>query len=45
MLEFLIDNIFVIGGCVFLQTIGIPMCASCALLATVFLYSYEANFI
>ena len=50
MLEFLIDNIFVIfGGRVFQQTIGIPgipMGTNCApLLADVFLYSYEADFI
>ena len=47
ILEFLIDNIFVIfGGRVFQQTIGIPMGANCAhLLANLFLYSYEADFI
>ena len=47
MLEFLIDNIFVIfGGRVFQQTVGIPMGTNCApLLADLFLYSYEANFI
>ena len=44
MLEFLIDNIFVMfGGRVFQQTVGIPMCTTCApLLADLFLYSYEA---
>ena len=43
----LIDNIFVIfGGRVFHQTVGIPMGTNCApLLADLFLYSYEADFI
>jgi hypothetical protein len=47
MLEFLIDNIFVIFGVrVFQQTVGIPMGTNCApLLADLFLYSYEADFI
>ena len=47
MLEFLIDNIFVtIDGCVFQQTVGMPMGTNCApLLADLFLYSYEADFI
>ena len=47
MLEFLIDNIFVIfGGRVFQRTVDIPMCTNCApLLADLFLYSYEADFI
>jgi hypothetical protein len=47
MLEFLIDNIFVLfGGRVFLQTVGIPMGTNCApLLADLFLYSYEEDFI
>jgi hypothetical protein len=47
MLEFLIDNKFVIfGGRVFQQTVGIPMGTHCAhLLADLFLYSYEADFI
>ena len=47
MLEFLIDNIFVMfGGRVFQQTFGIPMGTNCApLLADLFLYSYEAEFI
>ena len=47
MLEFLIDNKFVIfGGRVFQQTVDIPMGTNCApLLADLFLYSYEADFI
>jgi len=50
MLEFLIDkidSIFVIfGGRVFQQTVGIRMGTNCApLLADLFLYSYEADFI
>ena len=47
MLEFLIDNIFVIfGGRVFQQTVGIPMGTNCApLLVDLFFYSYQANFI
>ena len=47
MLEFLIDNIFVIfGGRVFQQTVGIPMGTNCVpLLADLFLYSYEADLI
>ena len=47
MLEFLIDNIFVIfGGRVFQQTVGLPIGTKCApLLADLFLYSYETNFI
>ena len=46
MLEFLVDNIFVVfGGKVFQQIIGIPMGTNCALLlADIFLYSYEAEF-
>ena len=46
MLQFLIDNIFIIfGGRVFQQTVDIPMGANCApLLADLFLYSYEADF-
>ena len=46
MLNFLIDNIFVeFGGQVFQQTIGIPMGTNCApLLADLFLYTYEADF-
>jgi hypothetical protein len=47
MLEFLIDNIcVVVGGQVFQQSVGIPMGTNCApLLADLFLYSYEAEFI
>ena len=47
MIEFLIDNIFVeSGGVIFQQVIGIPMGTNCApLLADLFLYSYEAEFI
>ena len=47
MLKFLIDNIFVMfGGHVFQQTVSIPMGTNCApLLADLFLYSYEADFI
>ena len=47
MLEFLFDNIFVVfGGKVFQQIVGIPMGTNCApLLADIFLYSYEADFI
>ena len=47
MLEFLVDNIFVVfGEKVFQQIVGIPMGTNCApLLADIFLYSYEAEFI
>ena len=46
MLEFLIENIFIFGGHVFQQTVGIPMGTSCApLLADLFLYSYQSDFI
>ena len=47
MLEFLVDNIFVVfGGKVFKQIVGIPMGTNCAsFLADIFLYSYEAEFI
>ena len=47
MLEFLVDNIFVVfEGKVFQQIDGIPMGTNCApLLADIFLYSYEAEFI
>ena len=47
MLEFFIDNMFVeFGGELFQQTVGIPMGINCApLLADLFLYSYEAEFI
>ena len=47
MLEFLVDNIFVVfGGKVFQQIVGIPMGTICAShLTDIFLYSYEADFI
>ena len=47
MLVFLIDNIFVMfGGRVFQKIVGIPMGTNYAsLLADLFLYSYEADFI
>ena len=47
MIEFLVDNIFVeCSGVIFQQVIGIPMGTNCApLLADLFLYSYEAEFI
>ena len=47
MLEFLVDNIFVVfGGKVLQQIVGIPMGTNFApLLADIFLYSYEAEFI
>ena len=47
MIEFLIDNILVeCGGVIFQQAIWIPMGTNCApLLADLFLYSYEAEFI
>ena len=47
MLEYLIDNIFVeFGGRIFQQTIGLPMGTNCVpLLADLFLYSYEAEFV
>jgi len=48
MLEFLIDNIIfaMFGGRILQQTVGIPMGINCApLLADLFLYSYEGNFI
>ena len=47
MLEFLVDNIFVVfGGKVFQQIVGIPIGTNCApLLADIFLFSYEAEFI
>ena len=47
MLEFLVDNIFVVfAEKVSQQIIGIPMGRNCApLLADIFLYSYEAEFI
>ena len=45
MIDFLVDNIIVkFGGCLFCQVIGIPM--NCApLLADLFLYSYESEFL
>ena len=47
MLEFLVDNIFVVvAGRVFQQIIGIPMSTNCVpFLDDTFLYSYEAEFI
>ena len=47
MLESLVDNIFVVfAGNVFQQIVGIPMGTNCApLLADIFLYPYEAEFI
>ena len=47
MVEFLIDNIFVkFGGCLFRQVIEIPTGTNCApLLADLFLYSYESEFL
>ena len=47
MLNFLIDNVFVqFGGQLFQQTVGIPMGTNCGpLLADLFLYSYEAEFL
>ena len=47
VVEFLMDNIFVkFGGCLFHQVIGIPMGTNCdPLLADLFLYSYESEFL
>ena len=47
MLDYLIDNIFMeFGGRIFQQKIGIPMGTNCPLLlADLFLYSYEAEFV
>ena len=47
MVEFLIDNIFVkFRGYLFRQVIGIPMGTNCVpLLADLFLYSYESEFL
>ena len=47
MLQYLIDNIVVeFGGRIFQETVGIPMGTNCAsLLAGLFLYSYEAEFV
>ena len=46
MLEFLVDNIFVVfAATVFQQIVGIPMGTNLPpLLADIFLYSYEAEF-
>ena len=42
MLEFLIYKIFIFGGRVFQQTVGIPIGTNCAhLLADLFLYLYR----
>ena len=45
--DLLVDKIFVVlAGKVFQQIVGIPMGTNCApLLADIFLYSYEAEFI
>ena len=45
--DLLVDNIFVVfAGKVFHQIVGIPMGTNCdPLLADIFLYSYEAEFI
>ena len=47
MIEFLVDNIYVrFGGQLFQQMIGIPMGTNCVpLLANLFLYSYESEFL
>ena len=47
MLEFLVDNIFLVfGGKVFQQIVGILIGTNCTpLLADIFLYSYEVEFI
>ena len=47
MFGVLIDNIYVVfGDHVFQQSVGIPMDTNCAqLLADLFLYSYEAEFV
>ena len=47
IIEFLVDNIYVrFGGQLFRQMIGIPMGTNCApLLADLFLYSYESEFL
>jgi hypothetical protein len=47
MLEFLIDNIYVVvGGQVFQESVEIPMGTNCTpLLVDLFLYSFEAEFI
>ena len=45
--DFLIDNFFVrFGGSIYCQVIGIPKGTNCApLLADLFLYSYESDFL
>jgi len=47
MINFLIHNIFTeFGGRIFQQIVGNPMGANCApLLASLFLHSYEAEFV
>jgi hypothetical protein len=47
MLGFLVDNIYLVfGDPVFQQSVGIPVGTNCApLLAELFLYSYEAEFV
>jgi hypothetical protein len=47
MIGFLVDNIYVVfGDQVFQQSVGIPEGTNCAtLLADIFLYSYEAEFV
>ena len=47
MVHFLVDNIFVeLGGHIYQQIVGIPRGTNCApLLADLFLYSYEADFV
>jgi hypothetical protein len=46
MLGFLVDIYVVFGDQVFQQFVGIPMDTSCTpLLADLFLYSYEAEFV
>ena len=47
ILEFLIDNIFVMfGGSVFQQVVGMHACTTCTpLLVDLFLHSFEADFI
>ena len=47
MLQFLVDNIFMVfAGKIFQQIVGIPTGTNCApLLADIFRYSYEAEFV
>ena len=47
MIDFLVKHIFIqFGGCLFRQIIGIPMGTNCTpLLADLFLYSYESEFL